>query len=214
MFKPVLEKAEEPEIKLPTSAGSWKNQEFQKNIYFCFIDHAKAFDCVDHNKLWKILKEMGIPDHLTCLLRNLYAGQEATVRTGHETKDWFQIGKGVHQGCVLSCCLFNFYAEYIMRNAGLDEAQAEIKIARRNINNLRYADDTTLMAESEEELKSLLMKVKEESEKVGLKLNIQKTKIMASSPITSWQIDGAPKSLQMVTAAMKLKEAYSLEGKL
>ena len=139
---------------------------------------------------WKILKEMGIPDHLTCLLRNLYAGQEATVRTGHGTTDWFQIGKGVCQGCILSPCLFNFYAEYIMRNAGLEEAQAGIKIARRNINNLRYADDTTLMAESEEELKSLLMKVKEESEKVGLKLNIQKTKIMASGPITSWEIDG------------------------
>ena len=140
---------------------------------------------------WKILKEMGIPDHLTHLLRNLYAGQEATVRTGHGTTDWFQIGKGVCQGCVLSPCLFNLYAEYIMRNAGLEEAHAGIKIAKRNINNLRYADDTTLMAESEEELKSLLMKVKEESEKVGLKLNIQKTKIMASGPITSWQIDGA-----------------------
>ena len=167
-----------------------KAREFQKNIYFCFIDYAKAFDCVDHNKLWKILKEMGIPDHLICLLRNLYAGQEATVRTGHGTTDWFQIGKGVHQGCILSPCLFNFYAEYIMRNAGLEEAQAGIKIAGRNINNLRYADDTTLMAESEEELKSLLMKVKEESEKVGLKLNIQKMKIMASGPITSWEIDG------------------------
>ena len=199
--------------------------EFQKNIYFCFIDHAKAIDCVDHNKLWKILKEMGIPDHLTCLMRNLYAGQEATVRTGHGTTDWFQIGKGVRQDCILSPCLFNFYAEYIMRNAGLEEAQAGIKIARRNVNNLRYADDTTLMTESEEELKSLLMKVKEENEKVGLKLNIQKTKIMASGPITSWQIMGnsgnsvrlfwgAPKSLQMVTAAMKLKDAYSLEEKL
>ena len=168
---------------------------------------------------------MGIPDHLTCLLRNLYAGQEATVRTGHGTTDWFQIGKGVHQGCTLSLCLFNFYAEYIMRNAGLEEAQAGIRIAGRNINNLRYVDDTTLLAESEEELKSLLMKVKE-SEKVGLKLNIQKTKIMAAGPITSWQIDGkqwkpwltlffwAPKSLQMVTAAMKLKDACSLEGSL
>ena len=166
-----------------------KAREFQKNIYFCFIDYAKALDCVDHNKLWKILKEMGIPDHLTCLLRNLYAGQEATVRTGHGT-DWFQIGKGICQGCILSPCLFNLYAEYIMRNAGLEEAQAGIKIAGRNINNLRYADDTTLMAESEENLKSLLMKVKEESEKVGLKLNIQKMKIMASGPITSWQIDG------------------------
>ena len=143
-----------------------------------------------HNKLWKILKEIGIPDHLTCLLSNLYASQEATVRTGHGTADWLQIRKGVHQGCILSPCLFNFCAEYIMRNTGLDEAQAGIKIAGRNINNLRYADDTTIMAESEEELKSLLMKVKEDSEKVGLKLNIQKTKIMASSPITSWQIDG------------------------
>ena len=154
------------------------------------MDYSKAFDYVDYNKLWKILKEMGIPHHLTCLLRNLYADQEATVRTGHGTTDWFQIGKGVRQGCILSPCLFNLYAEYIMRNAGLEEAQAGIKIARRNLNNLRYADDTTLMAESEEELKSLLMKVKEESEKVGLKLNIQKTKIMSSSPITSWQIDG------------------------
>ena len=143
---------------------------------------------MNHSKLWKILKEMSIPDHLTCLLRNLYAGQEATVRTGHGTKDWFQIGKGVHQACILSPCLFNLYAEYIMRNAGLEEAQAGIKIARRIINNLRNADDITLMAESE--LKSLLRKVKEESENVGLKLNIQKTKIMASSPITSWQIDG------------------------
>ena len=167
-----------------------KAREFQKNIDFCSTDYAKAFDRVDHNKLWKILKEMGIPDHLTCLLRNLSAGQEATVRTGHGTTDWFQIGKGVCQGCILSPYLFNLYAEYIMRNIELEEAQAGIKIARRNINNLRYADDTTLMAESEEELKNLLMKVKEESEKVGLKLNIQKTKIMASSPITSWQIDG------------------------
>ena len=165
-----------------------KAREFQKNMYFCFIDYAKTFDCVNHNKLWKILQEMGIPNHLTCLLRNLYAGQEATVRTGHGTIDWFQTGKGVRQGCILSHCLFNLYAEYIMRNAGLEEAQAGIKIARRNINNLRYADDTTLMAESGQDLKSLLMKVKEESEKVGLKLNIQKTKIIASSPITSWQM--------------------------
>ena len=175
MFKLVLEKAEEPEIKLPPS-DVWiikKVRKFQKNIYFCFIDSAKDFDCVDHNKLWKILKEMGIPDHLTCLLRNLYAGQEATVRTGHGTTDWFQIKKGVRQGYILSSCLFNLYAKYIIRNAGLDEAQVGIKIARRKINNLRYADDATLMAESEEELKSLLMKVKEESEKVGLKLNIQ-----------------------------------------
>ena len=141
-----------------------KAREFQKNIYFSFIDYAKAFDCVDHNKLWKILKEMGIPDHLTCLLRNLYAGQEATVRTGHGTIDWFQIGKGVCQGCILSPCLFNLFAECIMLNARLDEAEAGIKIAGRNINNLRYADDTTLMAESEEELKNLLMTVLEESE--------------------------------------------------
>ena len=189
------------------------------------MDYAKAFGCVNHNQVWKILKEIGIPDHLTCFLRNLYEGQEATVRTGHGTTDLFQIGKGVHQGCILSPCFFNLYSEYIMRNTRLEEAQAGIKIAWRNINNLRYADDTTLMGESEEELKSLLMKVKVESEKVGLKLNIQKT-IMASGPITSWEIDGetvetvsnfifgAPKSLQIVTAAMKLKDAYSLEGKL
>ena len=144
-----------------------KAGEFQKNIYFCFIDYAKALDYVDHNKLWKILQEMGIPDHLTYLLRNLYAGQEATVRTGHGTTDWFQIGKGVRQGCILSPCLFRLYAEYIMRNSGLDEPPAGIKIAGRNISNLRYADDPTLMAKSEEELKSLLMKVKEESEKIG-----------------------------------------------
>ena len=145
MFKLVLEKAEEPEIKLPTSAGSLKKQEFQKNIYFCFIDYAKAFDCVDHNKLWNILKEMGISDHLTCLLRNLYAGQEATVRTGHGTTDWFQIGKEVLQGCILSPSLFNLHAEYTMWNAGMEEGQAGIKIAGRNISNLRYADDTTFM---------------------------------------------------------------------
>ena len=156
MFKLVLEKAEEPEIKLPTSAGSSKKQESsRKTSISAFFDYAKAFDCVDHNKLRKILKELGIPDHLTCLLRNLYAGQEATVRTGHGTTDCVQIGKGVRQCCILSPCLFNFYAEYIMRNAGLEETQAGIKIARRNINNLRYADDTTLMAQSEEELKSL-----------------------------------------------------------
>ena len=168
------------------------------------------------------------PKHhkMTCLLRNLYAGQEATVRTGHGTTDWFQTGKGVRRGCILSPCLFNLYAEYIMRNAGLQEAQTGIKITGRNSNNLRYADDTTLMAESEDELKSLLMQVKVETEKVGLKLNIQKRKTMASGPITSWEIDGeivetvsefifwAPKSLQMVIAAMKLKDAYSLEEKL
>ena len=192
MFRLVLEKAEEPDRDQIANI-CWiikKAGEFQKNIYFCFIDYTKAFNCVDHNKLWKILKEMGIPDHLTSLLRNLYAGQEAAVRTGHGTTDWFQIGKGLCQGCILSPCLFNLYAEYIMQNAGLDEAQAEIKTARRNISNLRYADDTTLMAESEEELKSFLMKVKEESEKGGLKINVQKTKIMASVSITSWQIDG------------------------
>ena len=169
---------------------------------------------------------MGIPDYLTCLLKNLYAGQEATVRTGHGTTDWFQIGKGVHQGCKLSPCLFNFYAEYIMRNAGLEEAQAGVKTAGRNLNNLRYTDDTTLMAESKEELKSFLMKVKKESEKVDLKLNIQKTKIIASSPTPSWQMDEekmeavtnfiflGSKILGMMTVAMKLKDACSLEEKL
>ena len=165
-----------------------KAREFQKNIYFCFTDYAKAFDCVDHNKLWKILKEMEIPDHLTCLLRTLCVVQEATVRTGHGTTDWFQIGNGVYQGYILSPCLFIFYKENIMRNAGLDKAQARIKIAGKNINNLRYADGPTFIEESEE-LRSLMMKVKEESEKVGLKLNFQKTKILASGPITSWQID-------------------------
>ena len=162
-----------------------KARAFQKNIYFCFIDYTKTFGCLDHNILWKILQEMEVPDHLTCLLRNLYASQEATVRTRHGTTDWFQIGKGVCQDYILSPCLFNLYAEYIMRNTGLDETQGGIKIARRNINNLRYTDYTTLMAESEEELKSLLMKVKEESEEVGLKLNIQKTKIITFGPITS-----------------------------
>ena len=147
MFKLVLENAEEPEIKLPTSDGSWKKKrEFQKNIYFCLIDYAKAFDCVDHNKLWEIVQEMGIPDHLTCLLRSLYAGQEATVRTRHGM-DWFQIGKGVHEGCIPSPCLLGLHIEHIMPNAKLGEAQAGSKIAGRNINNLRYADDTTLMAE-------------------------------------------------------------------
>ena len=172
MFKLVLEKAEEKKKRKGRGTRDqianihWimeKAREFQKNIYFCFIDYAKAFDCVDHNKLWKILKEMGIPDHVNCLLKYLYAGQEATVRTGHGTTDWFHIRKGVYQGCILSPCLFNFYAEYIMQYARLDEAQAGIKIARRNINNLRYANDITLMAESKE-LNRLLMKVKEESE--------------------------------------------------
>ena len=189
MFKLDLEKSEEPEIKLPTPVGSSKKQESSRNTSISAYWLCQTL-CMDHNKLWKILKEMGMPDHLTCLLRNLYAGQEATVRTGHGTTHWFQIGKGVRQGCILSPCLLNLHAEYIMWNAGLDEAQAGIKIAGGNINDLRYADDTTVMAENEEALKSLLMKEKEESEKVGLKHNIQKTKIIASGPITSWQIDG------------------------
>ena len=226
MFKLVFEKAEEPEIKLPTTAGSSRKQESSRKTSISALLTMPKPLTVWITINWKILTEMGIPDHLTCLLRNLYAGQEATVRTGHGTIDWFQIGKGVRQGCILLPCLFNLYAEYIMRNAGLEEAHVGIKIAGRSINNLRYADDTTLMAESEEELKSLLTKVKEESEKVGLKLNIQKTKIMASGPITSREIDGetvetvsdfnfwAPESLHMMTVAMKLKDAYSLEGKL
>ena len=194
MFKLDLEKAEEGEIKLPTSVESSIKQESSRKTSV-FIDYVLLTSVLltmpKHLTVWittnceKFLKEMGITEHLTCLLRNLYAGQEATVRTGHGTTDWFQIGKGVRQGCILSPCLFNLHAEYIMRNVGLDEAQAGIKIARKNINNLRHADDNTLMAESEE-LKSLLMKVKEESEKVGLELNIQKTKILVSSPITSW----------------------------
>ena len=186
-----------------------KAREFQRNIYFCYIGYAKAFDSVDHNKLWKILKQMGIPDHLTCLLRNLYAGQEATVRTGHGSTDWFQIGKGVHQTCIVSPCLFNLHAEYIMRNTGLDEAQAGIKTARRNINNLRYTDDTTLLAESEEP-KSLLMEVKEKSENGGLKLNGQKSKTMASSPISSWQIDG--KTLETVADLIFLGSKITADG--
>ena len=185
MFKLDLEKAKEPEIKLPTATGSTKKQESSRKTSTSALLTTPKPLTVWITALWKILKEMGIPDHLTCLLRNLYEGQEATVRTGHGTTDWFQIRRGVSQGYILSPCLFNLYAEYIMRNAGLDEAQAGIKIAVRNINNFRYADDTTLMAESEE-LKSVLMKVKEESEKAGLELNIQKTKIMASGPITSW----------------------------
>ena len=204
-----------------------KAREFQKNIYFCLIDYAKAFDCVDHNKQQKILLRYGNTRSPYLPSEKPVCRSEATVRTGPKITDWFQIGKGVCQGCILSSCLFNFYAEYIMRNAGLEESQAGNKIVKRNIKNLGYADVTTLMAESEEDLKSLLMKVKEESKKVGLKLNIQKTKIMATGPITSWEIDGktvetvsdflfsgAPKSLQMVTAAMKLKDAYSLEEKL
>ena len=231
IFRVDLEKAEEPEIKLPTSIGSSKKHESsRKTSISALLTMTKPLS----QQTVEILKEMGIPDYLTCLLRNLYVGQEATVRTGHGTTDWFHIGKGVHPGCILSLCLFNLYVEYIMRNTELDEAQAGIKMAGRNINNIIYADDTTLMAECEEELKSLLMKVKEENERVGLKLNIQKTKIIASGPITSWQIDGetvatvtdfifggfwtlffgAPKSLQMVTAAMKLKDTCSLEEKL
>ena len=190
MFKLVLEKTEEPEIKLPTSAGSSKKKESSRKTSISALLTMPKPLTVWITINWEVLKEMGIPDHLTCLLRHLYAGQETTVRTGHGTTDWFQIGKGIRQGCILSPCLFNLNAEYIMRNTGLEEAQVGIKISGRNINNLRYADDTTPMAESEEELKSLLMKVKEESEKVGLKLSIQKTKIMASGPITSWQIDG------------------------
>ena len=197
-----------------------KAREFQKNIYVCFIDYPKAFDCVDHNRLWKILQEIGIPDHLTCLLRDLYAGHKAAVRTGQGTTDWFWIRKGVGQGCILSPCLLNLQAEYIMLNVRLDEAHAGIKIACRNINNLRYTDDTTLIAESKEGQKSLLMKVKEESEKVGLKLNIQKTK-------TSWQINGETMEIvidifllgsritaQMGISVMKLKVTWSLEEKL
>ena len=166
-----------------------KQKKFQKNIDLCFIDYTKAFDCVDHNNLWEILQEIGIPDHLTCLLRNLYAGQETTVSNRHGTTDWFQIGKGVCQSCILSPCLFNLYAQYIMQNTRMDEAQAGIKIAGRNINNLKYADDTTLMAESEEELKSLLMKVKEEKEKVGLKLKFRK--------LRSWQLAASLHAKQM-----------------
>ena len=166
-----------------------KAKEFQKNIYFCFIDYANAFDCVHHKKLWKILQEIGISDHLTYLLRNLYAGQEATVRTGHRTIDWFQVGKGVRQGCISSPCLFNLYEEYIMRNAGLDKAHAGIKIAGRNV-NITSDMQMTPPVWQKAKRKSLLMKMKEESEKAGLKLSIQKTKIMASSPIISWQIDG------------------------
>ena len=226
MFKLVLEKAEEPEIKLPTSAGSSKKQESSRKISISALLTMPKPLTVWNTTNSKILKEMGIAVHLTYLLRNLCAGQEATVRTGHGTVDWLQIGKEVHQGCKLSPCLFNLYAEYIMLTAGLDEVQAGIKITRRIINNLRYADDTTLMVESEEELKSLLMKAKEESEKAGLKLNIQKMKIMASSPITSWKIDGktmktvtdfiflASKITADVTEAMKLKDTCSLEEML
>ena len=221
MYKLGLKEAADTEIKLPRIVGSWRNQ-FQKNMYFCFIDYAK--DCVDHNKLWEILKEMGIPDHLTCLLRNLYVDQEGRVRTGHGITDWFEIGKEVQEGCISSPYLFNFYTAYIMRNARLDESQAGDKTAGRNINNLIYADDTTLMTESEEQLKSLLMKMKEEHEKADLKLTMKNTKIMASNAISSWQIENkkaervtdfiflGSKSLWMVTAVTKLRDNCTLEG--
>ena len=209
MFKLVLEKAAEPEIKFPTSAASRKKQESSMKTSTSAFGYTKPFDCVDHNKLWKILQEMRIPDHPTCLLRNLYAGLEATVKTGHGTTDWSQIGEGAHHGYMPPPCLFNIYAEYIIRNAGLDEAQVGIKIARRNINNLRHADDITHMAESEE-LKSLLMKMKVESEKVGLKLNIQKTKIMASGRITSWKIDG--KTVETVSDFIFLGSKITADG--
>ena len=205
-----FKKAEEPEIKLPTSVGSLKKQESSRKTSTSALLTTPKSLIVWITTNWKVLQEMGIPDHLTCLLRNLYAGQEATVRTGLGTTDWFQIRKGIGQSCILSPCLFNLYAEYIMLNDGLDEAQAGIKIARRNINNLRYADDTTLMAESEEELKSLFMKMKEEGEKAGLKLNIQKTKIMASGPITSWQIDG--ETMETVRDFISLGSKITADG--
>ena len=189
MYKLDLKKIEKPGIELPTSMESLKKQENSiKKIYFFFIDYAKAYDCGGHSKLWKILQDMGITSHLICLLRDLYAGQEATVRNLHGTTDWLKIGKGVQQSYILSSYLFNLYSEYIMQNDGLAELQAGIKIARRNINNLRYAENISLMAEGKEELKSLLMRVKEEREKVSLKLSIQISQIIAFSPITSWQI--------------------------
>ena len=210
MFKLDLEKAEESEIKLPTSVGSLKKQESsRKSSTFALLTMPKPLT-VWITTNWKSHKELGIPDHLTCLLRNLYAGQEATVRTGHRTTDGLQIRKGVRQGCISSPCLFNLYAEYIMRNAGLYEAQVGIKIVVRNINNLRNADDITLMAESKEELKSLLMKVKEESEKVGLKLNIKKTKIMTSGPITSRQIVG--ETMEIVKDFIFLGSKITVDG--
>ena len=187
-----------------------KSKGIPKIIHFCFIDYAKAFDSVDHNKLWKILKEMGILDHLTCFLRNLYAGQEATVRTRHETTHWLKIGKGVHQGWILSPCLFNLYALIHPEKSELDDSQAGIKISGRNISNLRYTYDTTLIAESENELKSFLMKVKEESEKAGLKLSIQKTKIIASGPITSRQVDG--EKVETVTYFIFLGSKITVDG--
>ena len=211
MFKLDLEKAEELEITLPTSAGSQKKQEnSKKTSTSALLIMPKSLTVWIATNCGKILQEMGIPDHFTCLLRNLYAGQEATVRIRHGTTHWFQIGKGVRQGCILSPCLFHLYAEYIMRNAGLEEAQTRIKIARRIINNLRYTDDITLMAESEEELKSLLMKVKEECEKAGLKLIIQKTKMLAFSPIIPWQTDG--ETMERVTDLIFLGSKITVDG--
>ena len=228
IFKLDLEKAEEPEIKLPTSVGSPKKQEFQKNVYFCFIEYIKAFDCVDHNKLWKILKEMGIPDYLTCLLRNLYAGQEATVRTKHVTTDWFQIRKGGCQGCILSSCLFYLYAEYIMRNARLDEAQAVIKISGRNINKLcrwqicrwhhpygrKWRTKEPLDASERGEWKSWLKAQHSENKDHGIQSHHVKANRWGN--IRKWEtlFPWAPKSLQMVTVAMKLKDTCSLEEML
>ena len=210
MFKLVLEKTEKPELKLPTSAGSWtKEESSRKTSISALLTMPKPFTVwITIN--WKILQEMGIPDHLTCLLRNLYAGREATVITRHGTTDWFQIGKGVCQGCILSPCLFNFYADYIMRNAALEETQAGIKIAGRNVINLRYADDSSLVEESKKEQKSLLMKVKEESAKADLKLNIHKTKIMAIFPITSWKIDGD--TMETVTDLIFLDSKITADG--
>ncbi|CAH2296256.1 Hypothetical predicted protein [Pelobates cultripes] len=181
-----------------------------RSIYFCFINYSKAFDCVDHNNMWQVLKEMGVPDHLITLLRNLYVDQEATVRTKHGTTEWFKIGKGVQQGCMLSPYLFNLYVEYMIHKAGLDESKAGINIAGRNINNLRYADDTTLVAESKEELKDLLMRVKEENAKAGLLLNVKKTKIMANSNLSSWQIDG--EEVEAVTDFIFLGSKISSDG--
>ena len=210
MFKLGLEKAEEQEIKLPTSTGSLEKQDSSRKTSTSTLLITPESLTVWITTNWKILQEMGIPDQLTCLLRNLYAGQGATVRTGHRTTDWFQIGKAVNQGCILSPCLFNLYAEYIMRNVGLEEAHAGIKTARRNINNLRYADDTIFMAESEKELKSLLMKMKEESEKADLKLNIQKTKILTSGPIIPWLVDG--ETMETVAVFIFLGSKISADG--
>ena len=209
MHKLDLAKSEEPEIKLPTSVYHRKSKRIPEKTS-ASLTMLKPLTAWITTKLWKILQDMGIQDHLTYLLRNLYASQEATVRNRHGTMDWFKIGKRVHQGCILSPCLFNLFAECIMQNAGLDEAQAVIKITGRNINNLKYADDTTIMAETEEDVKSLLMKVKEESEKADLKLNIQKSKTMASSSITSWQIHG--ETMETVTDFILLGSKITLDG--